>query len=447
MSVFAVASLGCGESSDADFPEPDVEPWSKAFGGQASTSQAAAITTGVSGNIALTGPFSGTINFGAGDLVANAQPSFYIAKLTAAGEHVWSGRTGGGNDTTTSLAFDRGGSTLVTGFFDGELDLGTGLLSGDDNLFLARFGATGAPVWSRQVGDPFAYDAANDIAVSTADGSMHLTGRAGGTADFGAGPIAESLFATMFVAKLTGSSGALWSRGFGSDGYADGQRIAIDKEGNTIVAGEFSGALNLGGGTLGSFDSFGVFVMKLDANGGHVWSKGYTTYNNLQLSDVAVDPNGGVVVAGNFAGAVDFGGGELVSQGFNDVFFVKLSAGGEHVFSKRFGEVDSYPRTASVAADSAGNLYLGGSFDKTIDFGGGGLVSMGADDVFWAKFTNDGAMMESRSFGDSTSQSLSAMAVDMWGNTVVAGTFYGSVDFGSGRLDAGDQQKLFLARF
>jgi hypothetical protein len=39
------------------------------------------------------------------------------------------------------------------------------------------------------------------------------------------------------------------------------------------------------------------------------------------------------------------------------------------------------------------------------------------------------------------------MTIDAWGNTVLAGTFYGSVDFGSGRLDAGDVQKLFIARF
>ena len=446
-SVLAALSIGCGSEPEAAFEEPAVEPWSKAFGDDASTSQATVITTGASGNIALTGTFSGSINFGAGDLEATAQPSFYIAKLTAGGDHVWSGRTGGGDDVATSVALDRGGSTFVTGYFDGQLDLGTGLLSGDDNLFLAKFGVSGAPVWSRQVGDPLAWDSSNDIAVSHTDGSLYVTGRAGGAADFGAGPIAEGQFGALFAAKLTASGGAIWSRAFGGDGYAEGRRIAVDNEGNTIIAGPFSGALNLGGGTLGSFESYGIFVAKLDANGGHVWSRGYTSYGTINLADVAVDPAGNVVVAGNFTDSVDFGGGPIESLGNNDVFLVKLGPGGEHAFSKRFGEVNSYPRTAGVATDGEGNLYIAGSFNETIDFGGGPMVSMGTDDVFWAKLTSDGELLKSRAFGDPASQSLSAMAVDAWGNTVLAGTFYGSVDFGSGRLDAGDQQKLFIARF
>jgi hypothetical protein len=209
--------------------EPDVAPWSKTFGSEGSNPQVTAITTGVSGNIALTGAFYGAINFGAGDLEATAQPSFYVAKLTAGGEHVWSGRTGGGNDTATSLALDRGGSTLLTGFFDGDLDLGTGLLSGDDDLFLARYGASGEPVWSRKVGTQFVYDAARDIAVSLGDGSIHLTGRAGGLADFGLGPISEAQWSTLFVAKLNASGTAIWNRAFGIDGYADGRKLSSIK--------------------------------------------------------------------------------------------------------------------------------------------------------------------------------------------------------------------------
>jgi hypothetical protein len=441
------SSTGCGGEPDTALEEPDVEPWSKTFGNEGSNPQVTVITTGVSGNIALTGAFNGTINFGAGDLEATAQPSFYVAKLTAGGGHVWSARTGGGNDTATSLGLDRGGNMLLTGYFDGDLDLGTGLLVGDDDLFLARYGASGEPVWSNKVGTQFAWDAARDIAVSPSDGSIYLTGRVGGMADFGIGPIAESQFSTLFVAKLNATGLAIWNRGFGSDGFAEGRKIAIDKDGNTIVAGEFSGALDLGGGTLGSFDSYGIFVVKLDQNGKHVWSRGYTTVQNLQLSDVAVDPSGDVVLAGNFSGSVDFGGGSLTSESFNDAFLVKLSAGGGHAFSKRFGEAGTYPRTAGVATDGDGNVYMAGSFDQTIDFGGGGMVSMGADDVFWAKLTSAGALMESRAFGDSASQSLSAMTVDTWGNTVLAGTFYGSVDFGSGRLDAGEFQKIFVARF
>jgi hypothetical protein len=190
-----------------------------------------------------------------------------------------------------------------------------------------------------------------------------------------------------------------------------------------------------------------MFVMKLDQKGNHVWSKGFTSFGKLQLVDVAVDPNGDVLLAGDLTGTVDFGGGALTGEGYNDVFLVKLGAGGGHVFSKRFGEINTYARATGVGVDGDGNVYVAGSFDNLIDFGGGAMVSMGFDDVFWAKLTSGGALVESRAFGDSASQSLSAMAVDTWGNTVLAGTLYGTIDFGSGRLDADGLQKLFVARF
>lgn len=445
--ALAAPILGCGSSDTEAFEEPDVAPWAKALGDDASTSQVQSIAVGASGNIAITGTFNGSINFGGGELAAPMEAALYVAKLSAGGEHVWSGRTGNSNDKPTAVALDRAGSAVVTGKFDGELDLGTGPMKGEDNLFLGRFGVSGEPLWSFSVGEDSATDVANDIAVSATDGSIYLTGRAGGDANFGVGPLASSQFQTLFVARLNRDGLATWTRGFGSDGFADGRRIAIDKDGNTIIAGEFNGALTLGGGTLGSFDSYGMYVAKFDGSGAHVWSKGFTTFNNIQLADVAVDPSGNVLLTGNFTGPVDFGGGTLEAVGNNDVFLVKFGSGGGHVFSERFGEPGSYPYARGVGADGEGNIYLAGSFDTSIDFGGGALVSMGTDDIFWAKFTSGGAMVESRSFGDSASQSLWAMAVDTWGNTVLAGTFYGSFDFGSGRIDAFDQQKLFLARF
>ncbi len=52
---------------------------------------------------------------------------------------------------------------------------------------------------------------------------------------------------------------------------------------------------------------------------------------------VAVDGDGNVVVAGYFVNTVDFGGGPLTSAGGSDVFAVKLSGDGEHLWSQRFG--------------------------------------------------------------------------------------------------------------
>lgn len=50
----------------------------------------------------------------------------------------------------------------------------------------------------------------------------------------------------------------------------------------------------------------------------------------------------------------------------------------------------NFDRGTSVAIDDAGNVYLVGTFNQQIDFGGGVLEAAGGDDAFVASFTPDG---------------------------------------------------------
>ncbi|MGK4422611.1 hypothetical protein ACSLVQ_30605, partial [Klebsiella pneumoniae] len=55
------------------------------------------------------------------------------------------------------------------------------------------------------------------------------------------------------------------------------------------------------------------------------------------------------------------------------------------------GDDDSNATELASAVDSAGNVYVGGSFQGTIDFGGGKLLtSLGYEDAFIAKFDGKG---------------------------------------------------------
>jgi hypothetical protein len=91
-------------------------------------------------------------------------------------------------------------------------------------------------------------------------------------------------------------------------------------------------------------------------------------------------------MVGSFDGAIDFGGGELTSLGAGDGFIAKLEASGAHIFSRRFGDVDSQV-AASIAVDVLDESFVTGTFSGTIDLGGGPLVSHGLGDIFLAKFS------------------------------------------------------------
>lgn len=89
-----------------------------------------------------------------------------------------------------------------------------------------------------------------------------------------------------------------------------------------------------------------------------------------------------------------------------------------------------------IARDSAGNVYVTGSFQGTVDFdptgGTSNLTSSGGLDVFVAKYAPSGALLWARSIGGASSDEGSALALDSAGNVYVTGTFAGTVDFDPG---------------
>ena len=90
----------------------------------------------------------------------------------------------------------------------------------------------------------------------------------------------------------------------------------------------------------------------------------------------------------------------------------------------------------SIAVDSSGNTYTSGSFEGTAVFGSGAgtttLTSNGGRDAFVAKHDSLGNLVWVKSFGGLHTDQVKDVTVDRDGNVVMAGEFYGSVDFDPG---------------
>lgn len=237
-----------------------------------------------------------------------------------------------------------------------------------------------------------------------------------------------------------------WSALFGDADEQSGLDVAVDPSGNTIVTGSFWGTVDFGGGVLTSAGATDIFVAKFGPGDAHLWSKSFGDATLQEVAYVAVDASGNVIITGIFYGSVDFGGGALTSAGSTDIFVAKFGSGGAHLWSKRFGGAG--PQLGSYAAtDASGNILLAGRFYGTVDFGGGTLTSGGGDDIFMAKFTPDGTHLWSNRFGDTSAQYANDIAVDASGNVTIAGYLDGSADFGGGLLTSAGSIDIFVAQF
>ncbi|MBE7499480.1 MAG: hypothetical protein HS113_04075 [Verrucomicrobiales bacterium] len=95
-------------------------------------------------------------------------------------------------------------------------------------------------------------------------------------------------------------------------------RLALDDDGNRLVAVTFTNAAYLGGGWLGLLYgnySREVAVAKYDLEGRLVWWRRGAGPGQEEVTGVATDPTGSVYVTGTFEGTASFGQTFLVSRG------------------------------------------------------------------------------------------------------------------------------------
>ena len=240
------------------------------------------------------------------------------------------------------------------------------------------------------------------------------------------------------------------------DGYgAEGNSVAADAAGNEIVVGDFNGGVNLGGGTLLSGQA-GMFIAKYSASGGLLWGNAISAGGwKSKPNSVCVDSQNNIIVAGLFAGTVNFGGVNLTapdphSIGADSMFVAKYSPSGSLLWAQGFGGGSGDIATA-VAVDSSNNIVLLGSLQSAnVNFGSGFTLSpLGSSSIVLIKFSASGTALWAKVHGTGTVMPLS-MALDSSDNIAVAGQVQnGSSDFGGGTISSANPGLLstFVAKY
>lgn len=423
--------------------------WSRGLG-DADYQSVNAVTTDASGNVIVTGWFSGTVDFGGGSLTSAGGADIFVAKYNSAGVHQWSKRFGDASDQqATSITTDSNEYIVLTGLFMGSVSFGGGTRTsaGSYDVFLAKLDPDGIHEFSKRYGNSTAQ--AGYSVTTDADDNVILVGNFYGEIDLGGDNLISSGFNDVFVAKFDQEAEHLWSKRFGDSNDQLGTSVTTDASSNLIIGGWYNGSIDFGGGNLTSTGVGDIFLAKLDSNGDHQWSQRFGSGIGIDqyAYSVATDASENVFLTGGFYGNVDFGGGVLTSSGAGvDLYLAKFDPSGAHQWSFRCGDgTDQYGY--SLATDASGAVFVTGSMDGIVDFGGGALTTGGGNDVFVAKYTSAGAHEWSARFGDGGSQFGQSVATDASGSVIVGGNFEGSVDFGGGNLIGAGAFDGFVAKF
>ncbi|MBW2523387.1 MAG: hypothetical protein JRI23_04405 [Deltaproteobacteria bacterium] len=403
-------------------------------------------------NLLLAGSVTRDISFGGPTLPGGWHDDVYVAKLSPTGSHLWSKRYGDTeHQVAMAVAVDPSDNVYLGGIFAGTIDFGGGYsvtaIDGDD-LFVAKLDSAGNTLWAYSYGGVAGQDI-HDIDVDSA-GNLIVTGDFENTLTFGTDVLTSVDLWDGFVAKFDTDGAYQWSLAFGGTGYDIGRRVEADAAGAIFLIGDFDEEVSLGGSTLNDQGSDDVFVAKLDASGGHLWSlrMGSSDWENAWA--LGLDAAGNPVVGAEYHGTFGSPSQSHPNAGDEDLVVVKLDgATGAELWSRSFGGPGDEDLD-DLAVDATGRVMLGAGSEGLLDMGDGPMLPAsddGSDDWVMALLDANGDLLYARRFGDPSDQDLRQVAVDSAGYWIATGECRGNIDLGNGMLWSGDEEDIVIGKF
>ncbi|PKL31001.1 hypothetical protein CVV43_04460 [Candidatus Saccharibacteria bacterium HGW-Saccharibacteria-1] len=313
-----------------------------------------------------------TKSYGAGGADA------FIAKYTADGNLSWSRTWGGaGSDWGLSLIQTSDGGYAMAGKTESYG-------AGGADAFIAKYTADGNLSWSRTWGGT-----KSEYSVSLIQTSDSGYAMVGYTNSYGAG------VADAFISKFTADGNLSWSRTWGGTDSDYGNKLIQTSDGGYMMSGSTS-----------SYADGSAFIAKYTVDGNLSWSRTWGDVGkDSSFQSLIQTSDGGYAMAGYTR---SYGAGDL------DAFIAKYTVDGNLSWSRTWGgTVEDYG--ASLIRTSDGGFAMSGET---------GSYGVGYHDAFIAKYTVDGSLLWSRTWGSAGYENASSLIQTIDGGYAVAGVTY-----------------------
>jgi len=430
---------------------PGENLWARGFGSDADDQFGYRIASDAQGNVAIAGNYNGSIDFGGGNFTASNDQEVFLAKLDPSGGHVWSRvfPSGGSAGYPNALSFDSSGNLYTAGLIQSVMIINDTTLTpyGLGDIFITKHDPAGGLLWSKVIGEGTSTQIAYDL-VATPSGGIVVTGTISAAVDFGGGALNGDKF-DAFLAAYDATGNHLFSKRFGDADFQHGKGVAVNAAGEIVLAVHLHGTANFGGGPLTSAGDSDVAIAKFSADGNHIWSKIFGTASHQEIQDVAFDQSGNIIFTGITTTGINFGCGAAALPNPLGFYVQKLDGNGTCVWTKVYGMTLIHPR---VAVDPNGNILVAGDFTDKLDLGGGPMTAVqNSRDVFVLKLSPSGAHVWSKQYGDPVvfaNDRCYDVASDPFGNVLAIGEYGSTIDFGFGVMSTGDAntQDVWVAK-
>jgi len=453
--------------------------------GGTSSENGLGITTLSDNSIVVTGLYSGTATFGAGEagstiLTSAGSDDVFVAKYNPDGTLAFAKSAGGtgferGSDITTLSD----NSVVVTGHYSGTATFGAGeagvttlTTAGQKDIFVAKYNPDGTLAFAKSASGT-SENSGHSI-TTLSDNSVVVTGEYRGITTFGAGEAGSTTLTSagdldFFVAKYNPDGTLAFAKSASGTTNEAGFGITTLSDDSVVVTGQYDGIATFGAGEAGvtiltTAGGFDVFVAKYNPDGTLAFAKsagGTTDESDQGFLGITALSDDSVVVTGEYSGTATFGAGEagvttLISAGGFEVFVAKYNPDGTLAFAKSAGGTGS-DFGSDITALSDNSIVITGTYSGTATFGAGEagvttLISAGSFDIFVAKYNPDGTLAFAKSVGGTGFDRGNDITTLSDKSVVVTGQYASTATFGAGdarstTLISAGFQDIFVAKY
>lgn len=228
-----------------------------------------------------------------------------------------------------------------------------------------------------------------------------------------------------------------------------------NSSGEIYVTGQFHGqSITFGNTTLTKTSSSPqVYIVKYNAEGNVLWARTFNSQVAFRIASIALNSNGDIIIAGSYRGSVLLDSFEITTPSPNDYFVVaKLSSAGSVSWVRTAGGPDGFPVSHAISIDSMNNIFVSGAFTSE-SFSISEDISLqrtGFSHVFVAKYSSDGLPLWAKKNNYSSSvyhSQPTSLSTDSDGNSYVSGPFGGTCTFEGNAVSTTSLTSSYLAKF
>lgn len=361
-----------------------------------------------SGNVYVTGTCWGGLDWPPLSVYNSSSytDQIYVTKIDPSGNVIWMKNAGVNqsgypynDDHGQDLASDSQGNIFVTGFISNNMStnsvatfdaINIPVNAHDSLAFLAKLTNDGNWLWVRTFdGEPGSRD--NGIAVDDED-NVYVVGGFKGPANFEGTILTSNGSQDIFVTKYLNDGTFDFAIAVHDSLNARADQICYGKDGHMYVTGEFRTEVLFGTDDLNNYGAPGdkdIFVAKMTKEGEWIWA---TKAGSKQSGDrgIGIDANdqGNIFVCGQYRGDAKFGDLEVSAGSDSTELFVgMINSEGKWQWVKSGGGPMA-DRAASIAVDTACNVYAVGFFRDSMTMDSLSLTSYFGNDIFILKISD-----------------------------------------------------------